>query len=102
MEVIIIKKARDDLYSYSKHSKIKNVQEYINHMIDYTEYISISPHIGKVIYNSKHIEVRQLIYEKHKIIYTISNNKIYILGFIHSSRNYKIQKHFNLIEFPKI
>lgn len=101
MEVIITKKARNDLLNYFYHSKI-NTRKYINNLIDYTATISILSKIGKVVDYIEQYEVRQLIYQKHKILYIIFNNKIYILSFIHSSRNFKIKKNLNLIDFPEL
>ena len=69
-------------------------------LIDYTDVISISPKIGKIVDFINIYEIRQLIYHKHKILYTIFNNKVYILGFIHSSRDFNIKKNFNLDNFP--
>ncbi len=100
MEVIITKKARDNLNDYLYHSKT-NATKYVSRMINYAETTSTMPDISKVVYSVKQYKIRQLIYMKHKILYTTYNNKIYILGFIHSSRKFNIQKHFNLIQFPK-
>lgn len=100
MEVIITKRARDDLNDYFYHSK-SNKKDYINQLIDYTDTISTLPNIGKIVDYIKQYEIRQLIYKKHKILYTIYNNKIYILSFVHTSRKFSIQKNLNLIQFPK-
>lgn len=101
MEVIITKKARDDLNDYQYHAK-GNTTKYINQMLEYINTISKMPKIGKAVYSVKEYEIRQLIYVKHKVLYMIYHQKVYILDFIHTSKNFNIQKHFNLIQFPKI
>ena len=45
------------------------------------------PRLGKVI-SKNDIEIRQIIYKKYRILYTIIGNKIYILRIIHSRMNF--------------
>lgn len=101
MEVIITKKARDDLSDYQHHSK-GDTTRYVNRLLEYINTISEMPPIGKIVYSFKKYKIRQLIYVKHKVFYMIYHQKVYILDFIHTSRNFNIQKHFNLIQFPKL
>lgn len=99
MEVIITQKARNDLLEFYNKSKLstKNSILYINEIINYSESIQHFPKIGKVVdYINRH-KLRQLIYKKHKILYINFNSKIYILRYIHSSRNFNIKKY--LINF---
>lgn len=102
MEVIITKKARNDLYDFFTISRTDTenyVINYINELIDCTDFISTSPNIGKVVDYINQYTIRQLLHKKHKILYTISNNKIYILRFIHTSRNFNLKNDLNLVEF---
>lgn len=94
MEVIITKKARNDLLDFYNHSKFttKNLILYINEIIDYSQSIQYFPEIGKVVDYIKQYKLRQLIYKKHKILYINFNSKIYILRYIHSSRNFNMKK----------
>lgn len=101
MEVIITKKARDDLNDYQYHSKVSSAK-YVSRLLKYASTVSKMPNIGKVVYNVKKYQIRQLIYMKHRILYMIYHQKVYILDFIHTSRNFNIQKYFNLIQFPKL
>ena len=58
----------------------KNVKNYINKLVDYTETLEKMPKIGKKI----NYEIRQIIYKKHKIIYNIRAEDIVILAVIHT------------------
>ena len=103
MEIIITNKARNDLYNFfykSKGNTSNYVLNYIKEVIDYIDTIRQSPLIGKVIYIKKKQMFRQLIYRKHKIIYIILNNKIYILRIIHSARNFNLKSNLNLNDYP--
>ncbi len=105
MEVIITKKARDDLHDFFNNSRTNTenyVINYINELLNCVDLISLSPHIGKIIDYIRFYKIRQLIHRKHKIFYTIYNNKIYILRFIHSSRNFNLKKDLNLLNFPRL
>ena len=102
MEINITKKARDDLYNYYQYYKLKSnvhVSNYINEMLDYTQKISIYPNIGKIIEKINEYQIRQLIYKKHKILYINSNNKIYILRYIYTTRKFNIRKDFLSTDF---
>ena len=80
MEVIITKKARDDLNDYQYHSKVSSAK-YVSHLLKYASTISKMPNIGKVVYNVKKYQIRQLIYMKHRILYMVYHQKVYILDF---------------------
>lgn len=48
------------------------------------------PNLGKKLYyKNKKIEIRQLVYKKHRIIYQIKNKQLYILAIIHIKQNFK-------------
>lgn len=63
-----------------------NVKTYINKLLDYVEVLDDMPKMGKnleYIFDNSY-EVRQLIYEKHRIIYHIKDKDIVILSVIHT------------------
>lgn len=63
----------------------KNVKNYINKLVDYTDTLEKMPKIGKKInYDISNYEIRQIIYKKHKIIYNIKDEDIVILAVIHT------------------
>ena len=71
--------ARDGTY--------KSANDYIISLMNYVNLLKIYPHLGKIYRKLKLKNVRQLIYRKHKIFYTIYDNHILIITVIHSSRN---------------
>lgn len=101
MEIIYTKKARDDLFNFSYHSKT-NTKKYREKLLDYTEMLLYQPYIGKTIDSLKNYQIKQLLFKNHKILYTISNNKIFILSFVHNSQNINLKKLYNLLNFPKL
>lgn len=46
------------------------------------------PYLGKVISNYD-FEIRQVIYQKYRILYTLENQQIYILRIIPSKMNFE-------------
>jgi plasmid stabilization system protein ParE len=81
------------LYQYNFYSKT-NKGHYIDGLINYLDIISKFPYIGKNVYNIKRNKIRQVIYNKHKIMYMIKNNKIYILRIIYFSRKFNFKTFF--------
>ena len=79
--------AKTDLYNFLLHTHKYKKQQYIEKIVTYTEILIEFPMLGKVLFHIRNLEIRQLIYEKHKIIYYINSNEIIILSVIHSSRN---------------
>ena len=91
MEIIWTKSARDDLNDYYQNSKIlidDKLNEYIDSMINYIDTLSEMPCLGKVIGNIKDKEMRLVIYKMHKILYSIEEEKIYLLAITHTARDY--------------
>lgn len=91
MEIIWTKEAKQDLHDYYKNSRIENTEKlkkYVTSIVEYVDSLATSPRLGKVLYNDK-VEVRQLVYKIHKILYSIINNKIYILVVTPSARDTK-------------
>ena len=91
MEVIWTKSAKCDLRSYFENSKLhtdKKVHEYIFSMIGYISILENMPQMGKKVFEINQKEIRQLIYEMHRILYYINKDKIYILAVVHTTRDY--------------
>ena len=66
-----------------------NKIKFFNKLKNFLEILNSMPHLGKVISNYD-FEVRQLIYEKYRILYTKTNQQIYILRIVHSKMNFDI------------
>ena len=84
------KSARQDLYDYYIHSHIYNTSKlilYIKELVQYVNILSSSPYLGKIIFYMENYEIRQIIYKKHRILYSIKNNKINILVVVHIARD---------------
>lgn len=80
--------AKDNLKQFTKITKIQNVQDYINKLLKYTNELINNNNLGKHIITLNSYDIRQLIFEKHKILYCIYKNEIRILALIHSSQDY--------------
>lgn len=82
--------AINDLKEYKRNSQIYTQNKLNNYIISLTNYIDnlyVSPRLGKLLFIHKYFEYRQLIYEMHRIFYSIHNNEIYILTIVHISHN---------------
>ena len=90
MVVIWSKSAKKDLKKYIKNSKIQTkskLNNYIINLLLYANTLKRLPKLGKVLYIYKNIEIRQLIFKMHKIIYYIVCDKIIIIMVTHTSRD---------------
>lgn len=77
-----IKEARFD----TKITAIK----YISRLTSYSNILESMSNIGKNLHKKiKGYEMRQLIYRKHRIIYTIKNDNIYIVAVVHTRLDLK-------------
>lgn len=76
----------------------KNKLNFFFTLRNFLEILISMPHLGKVIFQTD-FEIRQIIYQKYRILYTIENYTIYILRIIHSRMNFENNFHFlnNLI-----
>ena len=65
----------------------ENSTKYVKRLVEYVGYLDEQSFLGKVLtkYNDK--TIYQLIYKQHRIIYSIDNNKIYIISVLHSAQS---------------
>lgn len=90
MVVIWQEEAKNDLKDYSQKSRMQTrdkIQNYINDLIDYVDLLEHNPCMGKVFYIYQNIEIRQLLFKRHRIIYYIEDDEIIIVKIIHTSRD---------------
>lgn len=84
--------AKLDLQNFIENTHIQtqtNLKKYITGLINYVDTLNISNHLGKFLFYINNIEVRQLLYKNHRIIYYLDFDKITILSVIHLSRDIK-------------
>ncbi len=89
MEIIWTNEAKRDLYDFWQHSKKTDntIKNYILNLHRYTECLLVSKELGKKLLKFDDIDIRQLIYKEHKILYYIKENQINIIGVIHFRRD---------------
>lgn len=87
MNLVWTKNAKKDLTEYIRESKLFNVSQYINDLIDYIDTLKTTPRLGRVLFKENNKEIRQLIYKMHRILYYIDENDIFILIITHTHRN---------------
>lgn len=89
MEIIWSSISKSDLRDFFDHiheGTEATATNYILSLINYTNFLSDNPYLGKVLFSHNNLKYRILIYRKHKILYTVTN-RINIVSVIHSSRN---------------
>ena len=62
--------------------------EYVNNLFNFTNHLIDNNNLGKPLLNFNSYQIRQVIYEKHKILYTAVWDEIRILALIHYSQDY--------------
>lgn len=91
--IIFTKTSLQDLKEIMNKISYYNMKKtYILNLLNYIKILEEMPYIGKVISKSKFHNIRQLIFRKHKIIYQIENDKIYIHAIVNNSKNFFFKK----------
>jgi len=75
-----------DFYNTTKKTE-HNAKKYIYSIVEYVENLLINPLLGKFLFHIDNIEMRQLVFRHHKIIYTVIKGDIFIISIVHTSRN---------------
>lgn len=91
--------AQQDIVDFIKKTFIQTdakLTKYISDLFDYINMLTIFSHLGKPLFYINNIEIRQLLYRKHRIIYYLEPNRIIILSVIHTHRDIN-----NYIKFLK-
>ena len=65
----------------------ENSIKYIKRLVEYVGYLDEQSFLGKVLTKYNDITIYQLIYKQHRIIYSIDNNKIYIISVLHTAQS---------------
>ncbi len=70
--------------TYMEHS---NAIEYIKSLYSYVQSLENNNYLGKSLSYLHLSEFRQLIYKKHRILYSIQSNEIHIIAVIHIAQD---------------
>ncbi len=76
--------SRENLQDFVKNSKIISPLNYVISLVEYVQYLTENPYLVKTLCYINGLEIRQLIFKKHKILYHIFYNQIYIISVVHS------------------
>ena len=79
--------SKSNLKDFAKNSKMVSALEYIKALVEYVYCLSEQKYLGKILCYTNSKEIRQLIYKKHRILYHIHDDEIYIIAVIHSMQN---------------
>lgn len=85
--------AKTNLKDFIHYSKISNPNIYVQKLIFNVSILEDNPKAGKVITHKNTVEIRQLVYKMHRILYHIYEDEIHIDAVLHS--------HFNLNNYLK-
>lgn len=89
MVIIWSTPAIKDLENFKNITKKLNVKEYLSKLVEYIDNLKSNPRLGKVYTYIKGTIIRQLIYQEHKVYYSLNNDELYILAVIHSRQDTK-------------
>ena len=62
----------------------ENSIKYVKKLVEYVSYLDEQSFLGKVLTKYNDIIIYHLIYKQHRVIYSIENNKIYIISVLHT------------------
>lgn len=82
--------AQQDIINFINKTCIQTeakLTKYISGLLDYINSLTIFSYLGKTLFYINNIEIRQLLYGKHRIIYYLEPDRIIILSVIHTSRD---------------
>lgn len=82
--------AQQDIVDFINKTFIQTetkLTKYISGLLNYINTLTTFSHLGKTLFYINNIEIRQLLYGKHRIIYYLEPDKIIILSVIHTSRD---------------
>lgn len=78
-----------DLKDFREYTRIINVSEYILKLVETTNFLIEQPKLGKIYLYTNGYIIRQLIHEKHIILYYIDDDTINIIAVIHHKQDTK-------------
>ena len=76
-----------DIYSYIAQDSRHYAKSLINKINQSAKKLKYYPEIGRVVPEYQNLTIREIIFQNYRIIYQISENKIFILTVFHTSRD---------------
>lgn len=74
------------IYNYIYQDSIYYAIRTVNGIVNLTNHLENSPHMGRKILEFNEENNRELIYKSYRIMYSIESNKIFIRRIWHSAR----------------
>ena len=65
----------------------ENSIKYVKRLVEYVGYLDEQSFLGKILTKYNDTIIYQLIYKQHRIIYSIDNNKVYVISVLHIVQN---------------
>lgn len=93
------KYARVDLRNFRQYSSKtpSNLEKYIVKLVNYADTLVFMKRLGKRLIYFQKIEVRQIIYKEHRVIYHLKKDIVTIITIVHTKRDLdKIFKTLNV------
>ena len=75
------------IYYYIYEDSVYYATRTVNEILKLTNYLRISPYMGRKIPEFNEEDKRELIYKSYRIIYRAKSNNVYIRRIWHSARN---------------
>jgi len=74
----------------AKHGTKNTVKKYFFNLSTYIDYLNIMPYLGKKLNLFPYdLEIHEIIFKSHKVIYQVINSDVYILTIVHSKMHPK-------------
>lgn len=91
MNILIwLQEAQIDLYiiaQYIMQDSVFYARQTAQNIDSKVNDLKLFPYMGRVVPEINQYYIRELIYKSYRILYQVFQDKIYIIGVIHSSRN---------------
>ena len=75
--------AKNNLRDFATSTYMQHPKDYIKSLVNYVSILSEQNYLGNKLYSINNVEIRQLLYKKHRILYSINNNAVQILAVVH-------------------
>ena len=83
---ILARNDLDSIHAYRSRTSQKSATRLVTSLIDAVIKLKDMPFLGRKVPEFDNDELREIIYSDFRIIYLVSENDIYIIGVLHSSR----------------
>lgn len=80
-----------EIVQFIARDSIKNARQFADKLMKICDNIRDFPEKGRIVPEVMNPQIREIIYKNYRIVYTVQDNRVYILQIFNAARLFRMQ-----------